>query len=323
MKGRTSTRTAHLVVLFLVASVDAHWSHPAVRVPWATVSRGGDQEELTLDQKVRAAMQKLGISPPPPPPPSADDCVEGACSVPATASSATMETPREETTTIVETKEPQEDPSVIANRISKDMNVDSSLAWAALGATSTMMGKEEDRIYHERAARSMIQQELDLIAQIPEDSEQVQHLSSEGYDPFLCRRALAFAEGNMDDARAILLADKMDAEEEDAETAKWTAEQQQKEPAQKAFKTVTVDAEIDPTRVSPPAAQQAPADTAVPAPADKASVVFDATADQIQELVLESPVPVLLDVYADWYVNSVHPGPLQDIFSQAFLLCLY
>ena len=29
-------------------------------------------------------------------------------------------------------------------------------------------------------------------------------------------------------------------------------------------------------------------------------MVFEATAAQVQELVLESPVPVLLDVYADW-----------------------
>ena len=37
-----------------------------------------------------------------------------------------------------------------------------------------------------------------------------------------------------------------------------------------------------------------------PQPAHKADVVFEATAAHIHELVLESPVPVLLDVYADW-----------------------
>jgi thiol:disulfide interchange protein len=43
----------------------------------------------------------------------------------------------------------------------------------------------------------------------------------------------------------------------------------------------------------------------VPKEAKKEDVVFEATTDQLQELVLESEVPVLLDVYADWYENLI------------------
>ena len=37
-----------------------------------------------------------------------------------------------------------------------------------------------------------------------------------------------------------------------------------------------------------------------PPPAKKEDVIFQATSETLQELILESPVPVLLDVYADW-----------------------
>ena len=46
--------------------------------------------------------------------------------------------------------------------------------------------------------------------------------------------------------------------------------------------------------------------------ANKADVVFEATAAQVQELVLESPVPVLLDVYADWCGPCKVLGPILE-----------
>ena len=41
-------------------------------------------------------------------------------------------------------------------------------------------------------------------------------------------------------------------------------------------------------------------DPAKPKPAKKEDCVFDVTGNNFQKVVLESPVPVLLDVYADW-----------------------
>jgi thioredoxin len=326
--------------------------------------RGGDQEEtgvqeLSLEQKVQAAMHKLGIVPPPPPPPffeeedvayatEEDGCVDGVCPVPAEAaateeeSTAVAATEEEESTAIEEEStvteeestavavaetalEPEHaaeeaeisaeleeiaaeleesaaaeaeiaaevDPSALANSLAEELNLHVSLVWAALGATSI---HEDDgrRSYDETAARQMIQQEIDMIAQVQEDSAQVQQLVGEGFDTFLSRRALAFAEMNMEDARAILLADQMDEEEEAREEEART----QASPKEEAFKTVNVDANFDPSKISTETAP--PAVSPAPSLANKADVVFDATAAQIQELVLESPVPVLLDVYADW-----------------------
>jgi thioredoxin-like negative regulator of GroEL len=129
---------------------------------------------------------------------------------------------------------------------------------------------------------------------------------SEGFDSFMSRRALAFAEQNMDDARAILIADQMDEEEEEA----LRLEQEEEEQARAKLRAeqpdfVQVKSNFDPTAIQSPAAtpkaQPAAAQQQqMPKPVDKKSVVFEATTAQIQELVLESPVPVLLDIYADW-----------------------
>ena len=126
---------------------------------------------------------------------------------------------------------------------------------------------------------------------------------SEGYEnTFLVRRALAFSDGSMDDARAILLADKLDEEEEQQEAAATTAQQQkQKQPEKSEPKTVTVDSNFDPSTIgvkSPAPAPAAPGSP--PPPAKKEDVVFEATTAQIQELVIESPAPVLVDVHAEW-----------------------
>ena len=125
---------------------------------------------------------------------------------------------------------------------------------------------------------------------------------SEGYDKFLSRRALAFSDMNMDDARAILLADKLD-EEEEMRNNNAQANSAMTEP----MKTVTVDANFDPSSIGIKSPAPAPAPAALagqqmPKPARKEDVVFEATTSQIQELVIESPVPVLLDIHAEWYV---------------------
>ena len=301
-------------------------------------SEAAQEQEKSLDEKVYAAMEKLGLSPP-----SVDndddagpelDCKDGVCVIPGEKNS-----PNDTKTT---TNSESDDPVEMADRLSKEMGVDSYMAMAAIGATSTEDGDE--RTFNESAARAMLQQELDLIANIPEDSESVKTLTAEGFDVFMSRRALAFAENKLEDARAILLADQLDAKEEEEEEAARAAAttspaetsfepmaatnpiESSFEPmtatpaAETAFETVENDsdfvevkANFDPTKLptstptaSPPAAAPTGSDSGnsqMPKAAKKEDVIFDATTDQIQELVLESPVPVLLDVYADWYEN--------------------
>jgi thioredoxin len=286
----------------VLADHTASASRPfGIHSPASFVLRGGESttsdapttEETSLDDKVNAAMKKLGIG-------STvadgdDECKDGVCPMPDQASGKEI------------------NPNDLADEIAKDMSVDSSLAMAAIGATSTFGGNNQ-RIYNEKAARDMIQYELDLIANIPADCKEVQQLVEEGFDSFLSRRALAFAENNMDNARAILIADQMD-EEEEKEAAKRAQEEEEDEEAAiraqlraeqagKKLDIVEVKADFDPTTLphkpaATPQQAQAPSQ-GMPKPAAKESVVFEATTAQIQELVLESPVPVLLDVYADW-----------------------
>ncbi|CAB9504858.1 Thioredoxin-like protein CITRX, chloroplastic [Seminavis robusta] len=292
--------------------------------------RGGEQAASTaaqpsLDEKVQAAMERLGISKP-----TTDakestkettsseevECEDGVCPVPTpTSEEAEAEAKAEASSSPDATPETKvtpaaaKDPYDLADEMAKELQVPSHLAMAALGAT--MNGKQ----INEQAARDMIQFELDLIKDIPTDSPNVQTLTKEGFDEFLSRRALALTGNQMDDARAILIADQMDEQEEREEQQK-AKEQAEKERAEKeraerekqeqeqqpAFKEVKTD--FDPTAI--PAAQSVPAPAPKPAadqmpkPAAKESVVFEATTAQLQELVLESPVPVILDVYADW-----------------------
>jgi hypothetical protein len=130
--------------------------------------------------------------------------------------------------------------------------------------------------------------------------QKVKQLVNEGYeDTFMVRRALAFADNNIEDARAILLAEKLDQEEEERSA------RQQASLEPEPMKTVTVDANFDPATIGvtpSPAKAPAPASApdAMPPPAKKQEVVFEATTAQIQELVIESPVPVLLDIHAEW-----------------------
>eukprot|EP00957_Ditylum_brightwellii_P072548 5513085-Ditylum_brightwellii.AAC.1 len=139
----------------------------------------------------------------------------------------------------------------------------------------------------------------------------------------IVRRALAFAEMNVGDARAILLADREDEEieiKEREEAEKAAAEEEAaraKIRAESEMKTVTVDANFDPTAlpgsggtsdaasmgmpgILPQRRQQQQQQQNFPKEANKADVVFEATTADLQRLVMESPVPVLIDVYADW-----------------------
>lgn len=109
---------------------------------------------------------------------------------------------------------------------------------------------------------------------------------------------------------AILIADEEDAKEEEKEIARIEAEreEEQKQAQLRAeakeqeleMKTLSVDANFDPTKIATGRSQQSSAPKGAPSPAKKEDVVFEATAANIQKIILESPVPVILDVYADW-----------------------
>lgn len=116
---------------------------------------------LTLDEKVQAAMKKLGLKPPREESTSAGDasCEGGVCPMP-------------DATTSAPAPGPAQDANQIAARIAKDLQVDVALAMAAIGATAKMEGELERR-FDEQAARDMIQQELEFIGKVSADEDEV------------------------------------------------------------------------------------------------------------------------------------------------------
>ncbi len=264
-----------------------------------------EEEEESLDDRVFAAMRRLGLG--------GDDnnvatessnhdkinvgsgmnCEGGVCTIdeePPVGGSTSS-------TDVDETIQPstQEELYSIAERISTEMSVPRDIVLAAI--YSSFSGTDDNRQLNEAAARSIIQAEIDAISGVSEDCAEVKQLIEEGYkDVFFVRRSLAFSEMNVDDARAILDADREDEEAERTNTqAMMEAEQKESE-----MQTVTVDypKDFDPlaSGVSrPPQPKEEPI-----IPAKKEDVVFEGTAEDLQKLVFESPVPVLLDVYAEW-----------------------
>ena len=154
---------------------------------------------------------------------------------------------------------------------------------------------------------------------------QVKQLVSEGFDMFHSRRSLAFSGMSIETARAILVADQEDeaAEIKEMEEAKAAeAKMQEEEKAKLTTKAVTVNTNFDPlasmASATPPkpVQQQPKKPEGMPKKANKEDVIFEGTTEDLQKLVIESPVPVLLDVYADWC------GPCKQLTPALEQICL-
>ena len=75
-----------------------------------------------------------------------DNCNDGVCVAPTTTTTTTTEP----SVLSTEPSPPPQDPHVLAAQIAKDLNVDESLAWAALGATMQEGAETTLRRYDER-----------------------------------------------------------------------------------------------------------------------------------------------------------------------------
>ena len=263
-------------------------------------------EEESLDDRVSAAMKRLGLEVEEeltaedsnPASDTTENCEGGVCAMPdadATQAINTESTDDTVTQQDIATEEAitQEDIDKIAETISTQMNVPKDIVLAAIYSTFN-----NDQI-NEEAARAIVEAEVSAIANVAEDCEEVQQLVSEGFDTFFARRSLAFSGMDIDNARAILVADAEDeeAEVEAQQQAIAAAEAEAAAKEEPKLKTVTVDY---PTNFDPVAPAPKPQEQKPPPPAKKEDVVFECTVEDLQKLVIESPVPVLLDIYADW-----------------------
>ena len=265
----------------------------------ATQDMSSSVEEESLDDRVSAAMKRLGLEVEEkeveeelatedltPASDDANNCEDGVCAMPDENAAAANTDSTEEVQMVYDH---EQDIDTIAETISTEMEVPKDIALAALYSTFN-----NDKV-NEEAARSMVQAEVSAIANVAEDCPEVHQLVSEGFDMFFARRSLAFSDMDVDNARAILVADAEDEEAEFEAQKQAAAAAEAKEEPQ--MKTVTVDY---PTNFNPVAPAPKPQEQKPPPPAKKEDVIFECTVEDIQKLVIESPVPVLLDVYADW-----------------------
>ncbi len=137
---------------------------------------------------------------------------------------------------------------------------------------------------------------------------------------------------NIEDARAILIADQQDEEAERLEMEQAAAaaakKKEEEDTAKLTHNTITVNANFDPlasaatsaAATAPPKQPQQPSQRqkpeGMPPPAKKSDVIFEGTTQDLQKLVIESPVPVLLDVYADWC------GPCKQLTPALEQICI-
>ena len=253
-------------------------------------------EEESLDDRVSAAMKRLGLEveeeligeDTTTASDNAGNCEGGVCVMPDAATTPATNT-EEAATQATEEAVTQEDIDKLAETISTEMTVPKDIVLAAIYSSFN-----NDQI-NEEAARSIVEAEVSAISNVAEDCDEVQQLVSEGFDMFFARRSLAFSGMDIDNARAILVADAEDEEAEAAAQQQAVAAAAAKE--EPKMKTVTVDY---PTNFDPVAPAPKPQEQKPPPPAKKEDVVFECTVEDIQKLVIESPVPVLLDIYADW-----------------------
>lgn len=330
MRGTRGAVLSALIAVFLASSANSSPLKPTFMKsnPFVWVRGGGDVEETTVasqstsgdenhseeedfHSRVQRAMAKLGLETPAADDQnSGDECEGGVCSIPDKETSPVMDTvqePGEESKLTIDDimtiTKPDDDATLEtkAKSIMERSDVSYNIAMAALVGNAG----EVDR------AVEYLQYEKDLISSIDEDSPEIRDLVGSGFSADESRRALALTEGDVDNARAILIAEAEDAAEEEKAQANFERQQEEAERAHKATEeammarmapkpkptpTVTIPSNFDPTALGNN--QFASKPNAQPVP--KEDLIFDVSASNLFEKVIASPEPVLLDVFAVW-----------------------
>jgi len=181
-----------------------------------------------------------------------------------------------------ETKLSEEEIINICKTLSEELSIPLNICQAVVYSTPNNSKLQEK-------AREILLYEKDIVSNISEDSDNVQSLYEEGIcnDMYVIRRALAFCDNDINNARALLVAE-LEEEEQDVK------ESSSAPPPSPVLPTIQINSDIDPTKL-PNQQQQKQANKE-----DSSTWIYNVTTSTIQSKVLESKKPVLLDVYAHW-----------------------
>jgi len=156
------------------------------------------------------------------------------------------------------------------------------------GAASTALNSSGDSI--EKAREILAYDKKQQQFTVDNYGEAIRKLCDDGFAHSDVVRILGSVDGDEAVARNVLQEEKEEEEEEASETTG------QKESSLPALSTPSLNLPkgFDPTKSAQPKASSVPKD------AEREDVIFEGTAGNLQELLINSPVPVLLDVYAPW-----------------------
>ena len=275
-----------------------------------------ETEEEDFHTRVQRAMEKLGLSQPSDvdsnedsnanvaskevSPSEGAECKDGVCTLPEVENTDISSTTSSSSVDSLVTVTPPDDDISLHNKaeeLAKLADVSYNVAMAAVIGNAGDVERAEEYLKYEK----------ELIKNMDVDADEVKQLVSEnvGYDTESVIRALALAEGDVENAKAILAAEAADAEEEARQEEARQEMQRAQEATEKAMAartapkqsapTVTVPSNFDPTKSSTVSQPTVSAPTA-----SMEDTIFDATASNLFEKVIASPQPVLLDVYATW-----------------------
>jgi len=262
-----------------------------------------DNNDVEFHEKVQKALAKLGLS-------STEEesaieeqeescCANGVCSMPNEEgednSSSGNGSIAMDTTTTTTNKEEEEEEELneeeiinICKTLSEELSIPINMCQAVVYSIPNTNSKLQEK------AREILLYEKDIVSNINEDSDNVQTLHKEGIcqDMYVIRRALAFCDNDIDNARALLIAE---LEEEEEELEAQNAKEDTSADASPVLPTISINSDIDPTKLPNQQQQQQQTNKE-----DRSTWIYNVTTSTIQSKVLDSKKPVLLDIYAPW-----------------------
>lgn len=173
----TALTTTFLLNILLLLSVEAHWlphTQYAFKIPRGGSAAPETSEELSLDDRVHAAMRRLGLEHPDESAIAENaNCEGGVCTL--TETESTPEAAPDHETNVQTDIDDVQDIDLIAKTISDEYQVPKDIVMAAI--YSSFSGEGEDMKVDEQLARNIVKAEVDAISAVSEDCDEVSWFS--------------------------------------------------------------------------------------------------------------------------------------------------